>query len=102
MTVLRGSATESYHREDGSVESRPVELTSLYDDLAGHHQAPRTDVLTNEVVRAGDEVAAVLAVKPGSQTVVRRAVYKAVLQAFRENGIRAVPKPLTGDPVAAS
>lgn len=42
------------------------------------------------------------AVKPGSQTVVRRAVYKAVLQAFRENGIRAVPKPLTGDPVAAS
>lgn len=42
------------------------------------------------------------AVKPGSQTVVRRAVYKAVLQAFRENGIRAVPKPLTGDPVAAA
>lgn len=41
------------------------------------------------------------AVKPGSQTVVRRAVYKAVLQAFRDNGIRAVPKPLTGDPVAA-
>jgi small-conductance mechanosensitive channel len=40
--------------------------------------------------------------KPGSQTLIRRAVYKAVLQAFRENNIRAVPKPLTGDPVAAS
>lgn len=39
--------------------------------------------------------------KPGSQTLIRRAVFKAVLQAFRENGIRAVPKPLTGDPVAA-
>ncbi len=39
--------------------------------------------------------------KPGSQTLIRRAVLKAVLQAFRENNIRAVPKPLTGDPVAA-
>lgn len=38
--------------------------------------------------------------KPGHQTTVRRAVLKAVHQAFQENGIRAVPKPLTGDPVA--
>lgn len=35
--------------------------------------------------------------KPGRQTVVRRHIMKAVHQAFRENGIRSVPKPLTGD-----
>lgn len=38
--------------------------------------------------------------KPGKQSGVRRAVLKAVHQGFRENGIRVVPKPLTGDPVA--
>lgn len=38
--------------------------------------------------------------KPGRQTVVRRHVMKAVHQAFLENGIKSVPKPLTGDPVA--
>ena len=36
-----------------------------------------------------------------TKRMIRRAVLKAVLQAFRENNIRAVPKPLTGDPVAA-
>lgn len=35
--------------------------------------------------------------KPGKQSMIRRAVLKAVHQAFRENGIQAVPKPLTGD-----
>jgi len=35
--------------------------------------------------------------KPGKQSGIRRAVLKAVHQAFRENGIRVVPKPLTGD-----
>lgn len=40
--------------------------------------------------------------KPGQQTMVKRAVMKAVHQAFRENGIRSVAKPLTGDPVAAA
>jgi DUF1680 family protein len=29
VTVLRGSAAESFHREDGSVESRPAELTAV-------------------------------------------------------------------------
>jgi small-conductance mechanosensitive channel len=37
--------------------------------------------------------------KPGKQSMIRRAVLKAVHQAFRENGIQAVPKPLTGDAV---
>lgn len=40
--------------------------------------------------------------KPGHQTMIKRAVMKAVHQAFRDNGIRSVPKPLTGDPVAAA
>ncbi len=35
--------------------------------------------------------------KPGKQSMIRRSVLKAVHQAFRENGIHAVPKPLTGD-----
>lgn len=39
--------------------------------------------------------------RPGHQTGVKRAVLKAVHQAFRENGIRSVAKPLTGDPVVA-
>ena len=40
--------------------------------------------------------------KPGKQSMIRRAVLKAVHQAFRENGIQAVPKPLTGEPGAAA
>ena len=40
--------------------------------------------------------------KPGKQSMIRRAVLKAVHQAFRENDIHAVPKPLTGDPAQAA
>lgn len=40
--------------------------------------------------------------RPGDVSAIRRAVLKAVHQGFRENGIRVVPKPLTGDPVAAA
>ena len=43
-----GSGTQVVH---GQV-TRPVELTSLFDDLASHHQAPATTVLTNEVIDA--------------------------------------------------
>jgi small-conductance mechanosensitive channel len=39
--------------------------------------------------------------KPGKQSMIRRFVLKAVHQAFRENGIRVVPKPLTGDAAPA-
>ncbi|MBP1844159.1 small-conductance mechanosensitive channel [Rhizobium petrolearium] len=35
--------------------------------------------------------------KPGTQFPIRKAAMKAILQAFRENGIRAVPKPFSGD-----
>ncbi len=58
----RGVGTQVVH---GQV-TRPVELTSLYDDLAAHHQAPTTTVLTNETIRATDEVSVMLAVPAGS------------------------------------
>ena len=39
--------------------------------------------------------------KPGRQYMIRRAALKAVHSAFRENGIKAVPKPLTSNPEPA-
>jgi len=58
----RGVGTQVVH---GQV-TRPVELTSLFDDLTLHHQDPTTTVLTNEVIVATDEVAVNLAVSTGS------------------------------------
>ena len=49
----RGVGTQVVH---GQV-TRPVELTSLFDDLANHHQTPTTVVLTNEIIAPTDEVA---------------------------------------------
>lgn len=40
--------------------------------------------------------------KAGKQSMIRRAALKAVHQAFQENGIQAVPKPLTSSPGAVS
>jgi small-conductance mechanosensitive channel len=40
--------------------------------------------------------------KPGKQSEIQRAAVKAVHSAFRENGIRAVPKPLTDRTAAAA
>ena len=40
--------------------------------------------------------------KPGRQYMIRRAALKAVHNAFRENGIKAVPKPLTSNPEPAA
>lgn len=68
----RGVGTQVVH---GQV-TRPVELTSLFDDLTSHHQTPTTVVLANEVVGATDEVAMMLAVKAGSQVLhLRRLRY---------------------------
>lgn len=39
--------------------------------------------------------------KAGKQSMIRRAALTAVHQAFQENGIQAVPKPLTSNPEAA-
>ena len=35
--------------------------------------------------------------KPGKQSMIRRAALMAVQNAFRDNGIHAVPKPLTAN-----
>ncbi len=52
---------------------RPVELTSLYDDLARSGREPRTEVLSLEVLPATDSLALALHVPPRSDlTVVRR------------------------------
>jgi DNA-binding GntR family transcriptional regulator len=61
----RGVGTQVVH---GQV-TRPVELTSLFDDLSNHHQAPTTRILTNEVIGATDEVSAMLAVVPGARVL---------------------------------
>jgi DNA-binding GntR family transcriptional regulator len=58
----RGVGTQVVH---GQV-TRPVELTSLFDDLTHHHQAPTTKVLVNEIVEAPDEVGARLSIAQGS------------------------------------
>lgn len=46
--------------------SRPVELTSLYEDLARSHRTPGTAVLTSTVGAAGANVADKLGLDPGS------------------------------------
>ena len=58
----RGVGTQVVH---GQV-TRPVELTSLFDDLTHHHQTPTTSVLVNEIVEAPDEVGARLSIPHGS------------------------------------
>ncbi|MFB9376816.1 GntR family transcriptional regulator [Kineococcus gynurae] len=68
----RGVGTQVVH---GQV-TRPVELTSLHDDLSSHGQAPTTRVLQHEVLSASDEVAAVLALSAGARVLhVRRLRY---------------------------
>lgn len=46
---------------------RPLELTSLYDDLEAAGEQPTTEVLRNELVPALGEVAAALAISEGSE-----------------------------------
>ncbi|HEX2313947.1 MAG TPA: GntR family transcriptional regulator [Thermomonospora sp.] len=48
---------------------RPIELTSLYDDLAAAGQEPRTEVLECCPVPADEEVAGQLGVPPGGEVV---------------------------------
>ncbi len=57
----RGVGTQIVHPK----VRRPVELTSLYDDLAKTARAPRTEVRSLEVGPAGDVVAAALGLPSG-------------------------------------
>ncbi|BCL24341.1 GntR family transcriptional regulator [Streptomyces tuirus] len=59
----RGVGTQVVH----SQVRRPLELSSLYDDLETAGQAPATEVVRNEVVPASCEVAAALGVPEGDE-----------------------------------
>ncbi|MFF8033790.1 MULTISPECIES: GntR family transcriptional regulator [unclassified Streptomyces] len=59
----RGVGTQVVH----SQVKRPLELSSLYDDLEAAGQRPATTVLVNTVVAASAEVAAALAVAEDSE-----------------------------------
>ena len=58
----RGVGTRVVHR----AVRRPIELTSLYDDLASEGRNPRTEVLRLEEIPAPDNVAHALGVAEGS------------------------------------
>ncbi|MFJ6856214.1 GntR family transcriptional regulator [Streptomyces werraensis] len=59
----RGVGTQVVH----SKVRRPLELSSLYDDLESAGQRPTTTVLVNTMVAASAEVAAALGVTEGSE-----------------------------------
>ncbi|MGW0731905.1 GntR family transcriptional regulator [Streptomyces sp. NPDC002851] len=59
----RGVGTQVVH----SQVKRPLELSSLYDDLEAAGQRPTTRVLSNAVVPASAEVAAALGVAEGAE-----------------------------------
>jgi DNA-binding GntR family transcriptional regulator len=61
----RGVGTQVVHPK----VRRPVELTSLYDDLAKSGQAPRTEIREFEVRPAPDQVAEALSVEFGSDVL---------------------------------
>jgi DNA-binding GntR family transcriptional regulator len=62
----RGVGTQVVHR----AVRRPIELTSLYDDLASEGRSPRTEVLRLEQMPASDTVAHVLGVAEGTAVLV--------------------------------
>ena len=59
----RGVGTQVVHPK----VRRPVELSSLYDDLVTADRTPRTDVLELKVIEAPADVAVALEVEPGSE-----------------------------------
>jgi DNA-binding GntR family transcriptional regulator len=59
----RGVGTQVVHPK----VRRPVELSSLYDDLVNADRAPRTEVLDLEVVPATQEIARALEVATGTE-----------------------------------
>src|SRR4051794_3489429 len=59
----RGVGTQVVHPK----VRRPVELSSLYDDLVAGDRAPRTEVLDLQVIPASDAIAASLSLEPGAE-----------------------------------
>ncbi|GAA2314756.1 GntR family transcriptional regulator [Streptomyces hawaiiensis] len=62
----RGVGTQVVH----SQVKRPLELSSLYDDLEAAGQGPTTEVVRNETVPAACDVAAALGVPEGREVTV--------------------------------
>ncbi|MBK3643551.1 MULTISPECIES: GntR family transcriptional regulator [Streptomyces] len=62
----RGVGTQVVH----SQVKRPLELSSLYDDLEAAGQGPTTQVVRNERQPAAPEVAAALGIAEGSEVIV--------------------------------
>ncbi|MFF7891656.1 GntR family transcriptional regulator [Streptomyces sp. NPDC007907] len=62
----RGVGTQVVH----SQVRRPLELSSLYDDLEAAGQRPATEVVRNELVPASCDVAAALGVPEGGEVTV--------------------------------
>lgn len=62
----RGVGTQVVH----SQVKRPLELSSLFDDLQAAGQSPATRVLRNETEPASAQIAAALAIAEGSDVVV--------------------------------
>jgi DNA-binding GntR family transcriptional regulator len=59
----RGVGTQVVHPK----VRRPVELSSLYDDLVNSDRRPRTDVLDLRVIPASQEIAAALEIDAGTE-----------------------------------
>ncbi|WP_084599577.1 GntR family transcriptional regulator [Actinoplanes subtropicus] len=59
----RGVGTQVVHPK----VRRPVELSSLYDDLVAGDRAPRTEVLDLKVIPASDAIATSLSLTPGTE-----------------------------------
>jgi len=88
----RGVGTQVVH---GQV-TRPVELTSLFDDLVRAHQVPKTALLINEIVPATEMVSHFLDVAIGSKVLrLRRLRFAngeplAILENFLPEDLAAV------------
>ena len=59
----RGVGTQVVHPK----VRRPLELSSLYDDLIAGNRSPRTEILDLKVIAAPDPIAAALEIAPGSE-----------------------------------
>jgi DNA-binding GntR family transcriptional regulator len=65
----RGVGTQVVQGVSSNEFTRPVSLSSLYDDLARTGREPRTDVLSKLVVPANAQVAAALGLREGADVV---------------------------------
>lgn len=78
--------------------SRPVELTSLYEDLRNTHHEPSTEVLSYAVIPASEKVAAQLGLALGSEVLHLRRLRKtdgtavAVLENYLPGEFKAITK----------